>query len=155
MASVDRRDPWLRVAAVAGLLAVAWLPHVAHAKHKKPIEKTYTATAATPDPTNFVLPLQEYSVCNQMVPGSFHVEEFTAPEAGTLKAELYGYVGEWDFLLTDDKGREVGHSGIIDVLGAPEKISYKFKKAGTVNLIACNWAGGPTGTVKYVFTYAK
>ena len=35
---------------------------VAEANHKKPIEKTYTATAATPDPTNFN-PSAQYSVC--------------------------------------------------------------------------------------------
>lgn len=126
----------------------------ADANHKKPISKTYTATAPAPDPSNFS-PSSTYSVCGQTVPGSFDVEEFTAPEAGTIKAELSGYVGEWDFLLTDDKGRELASSGILDVTGAPEKITYKFKKPGTVNLIACNWAGGPTGTVKYTFTFAK
>ncbi|HVF21121.1 MAG TPA: hypothetical protein VNA14_12895 [Mycobacteriales bacterium] len=126
----------------------------ADANHKKPITKTYTATAPAPDPSNFA-PTSAYSVCGQTVPGSFDVEEFTAPEAGTIKAELSGYVGEWDFLLTDDKGRELASSGILDVTGAPEKITYKFKKPGTVHLIACNWAGGPTGTVKYTFTFAK
>ena len=140
--------------ALGTLVVVGTAPGIAEAKHKKPIEKTYTATAPAPDPSNF-LPTSTYSVCGQAVPGSFHVEEFTAPESGTLKAELSGYVGEWDFLLTDDKGRELGSSGILDVTGAPEKITYRFKKAGTVNIIACNWAGGPTGTVKYVFTFAK
>ena len=145
-----------RTAASAVVLVVAATvaTDVAHAKHKKPIEKTYTATAPAPDPTNFG-PSARYSVCEQTVPQSFHVEEFSAPEAGTIKAELSGYVGEWDFLMTDDKGREVASSGILDVTGAPEKMTYKFKKSGTVNIIACNWAGGPTGTVKYVFTYAK
>ncbi|HVE97880.1 MAG TPA: hypothetical protein VNA12_01735 [Mycobacteriales bacterium] len=144
----------LRGALAVVVLVAPVAADVAHAKHKKPIEKSYTATAATPDPTNFG-PAARYSVCEQTVPGSFHVEEFTAPEPGTIKAELSGYVGEWDFLMTDDKGREVGNSGILDVTGAPEKITYKFKKPGTINLIACNWAGGPTGKVKYVFTFAK
>ena len=140
------------IAVTAAVSAVAG--GVAEANHKKPISKSYTATAPTPDPTNFG-PSARYSVCEQTVPQSYHVEEFTAPEAGTIKAELTGYVGDWDFLLVDDKGRELGNSGLTAVAGEAEKITYKFKKAGTVNLIACNWAGGPTGTVKYTFTYLK
>jgi len=155
--SAHLRATATRLAALGAAASVAIVPaagQIAHATHKKPIEKSYTATAPAPDPTNFS-PNARYSVCEQTVPGSFHVEKFTAPEPGTLKAELFNYVGEWDFLLTDDKGRELGYSGILDVTGAPERITYKFKKAGTVKIIACNWAGAPSGTVQYVFTYAK
>ncbi|HVE97881.1 MAG TPA: hypothetical protein VNA12_01740 [Mycobacteriales bacterium] len=133
--------------------AVCAVGGVAEAKHKKPIEKSYTATAPTPDPTNYSM--TGYSVCAQNVPQSFHIEEFTAPEPGTLKAELTGYVGDWDFLLVDDKGRELANSGLTAFMGEPEKMTYKFKKPGTVSIIACNWAGGPTGKVKYTFTFAK
>ena len=142
------------VLAVVATSAVTAVGGVAQANHKKPIEKTYTATAPAPDPTNFN-PSAQYSVCEQTVPQSFHVEEFTAPEPGTIKATLNGYVGDWDFLITDDKGRELGNSGLTAVAGEDETVTYKFKKAGTINLIACNWAGGPTGTVKYKFTFAK
>jgi len=138
----------------ASVLAAVVASPVAQAAHKKPIEKSYTATAASPDPTNFS-PQAQYSVCEQTVPGSFHVEKFTAPEPGTIKAVLNGYVGDWDFLVVDDKGRELGNSGLTAVAGEDETITYKFKKAGTIKLIACNWAGGPTGKVKYKFTYAK
>ena len=142
------------VLSLAVVAAVGVAGDVALAGHKKPIEKSYTATAGTPDPTNFS-PNSQYSVCAQTVPGSFHVEKFTAPEPGTIKAVLNGYVGDWDFLLTDDKGRELGNSGLTAVAGEDETMTYKFKKPGTVNIIACNWAGGPTGKVKYKFTYAK
>lgn len=144
------RTAAVSLVAVSALCAVG---DVAQATHKKPIQKTYTATAPLPDPTNYAG--GAYPVCAQAVPQSFHVEEFSAPELGTLKATLTGYVGDWDFLLTDDKGRALGNSGATAVMGEPEVITYKFKKAGTVNIIACNWAGGPTGTVKYTFTYAK
>ncbi len=142
------------VIALAATSALCALGTGAEANHKKPIEKTYTATAPLPDPSNYAMQSQ-YSVCAQNVPQSFHVEEFSAPEPGTIKAVLSGYVGDWDFLMTDEKGREVGNSGLTAVQGEDETITYKFKKAGTINLIACNWAGGPTGTVKYKFTFAK
>ena len=143
----------IAISVLAVTTAVCAAGGVAEANHKKPIEKSYTATAPAPDPTNYAG--TGYSVCAQTVPQSFHIEEFSAPEAGTLKAELSGYVGDWDFLLTDDKGRELSNSGLTAFMGEPEKMTYKFKKSGTVNIIACNWAGGPTGNVKYTFTYAK
>jgi hypothetical protein len=125
------------------------------APKKKPITKTYTATAPLPDPTNFVGAggAEAYSVCNQVVPQSFHNEPFTAPAAGTLKIELTQYQGDWDLLLMNDKDEEIAFSGLTDVQGAPEVVQVKFKKKTAVQIIACNWAGGPTGTVKYTFTY--
>jgi hypothetical protein len=118
----------------------------------KPITKTYTATAPVPDPTNYVP--GGYSVCAQNVPQSFHVEEFKAPAAGTLKVELTDYQVDWDLLLMDAKKKEIAASGDGDV-GAPEVTQIKFKKPAVVSIVACNWSGGPTGTVKYTFTFAK
>lgn len=115
----------------------------------KPITKTYTATAPLPDPTNLV---GGYSVCAQTVPMSFHIEEFKVPAAGTLKVELTDYQLDWDLLLMDGKDKEIASSG-SGGLGEPEVAQIKFKKAGLVQIVACNWAGGPTGQVKYTFTY--
>ena len=144
-----KRIPVLALAAVAALSTTG---SVAEAKHKKPIEKSYSVTAPTPDPTNWAG--GSYSVCAQVVPQSFHVEEFAGPEPGTIKVTLTGFQGDWDLLMTDDKGREVAAGGSSD-LGGTETMTYKMKKAGTINIIACNWAGSPTATAKYVFTYAK
>jgi hypothetical protein len=115
----------------------------------KPITKTYTATAPMPDPTNVG---GGYSVCAQNVPQSFHTEEFKVPAAGTLKVELTDYEVDWDLLLMDGKDNEIGYSGSGGV-GGPEIVQVKFKKAGLVKIVACNWSGGPTGTVTYTFTY--
>jgi hypothetical protein len=114
----------------------------------KPITKTYTATAPTPDPTNTG---GGYSVCAQNVPQSFHVEQFKVPAAGSLKIELTNYQVDWDLLLMDDKKKELAGSGSGGV-GGPEVIQVKFKKPTAVQIVACNWSGGPTGTVKYTFT---
>ena len=144
--------------ALAGLMvaAVAAAPSSAGAKPKKPITKTYTATASTPDPSNYAG--QGYSVCAQNVPGSFHTEEFKAPAAGKIKVELSGFTGDWDLLLLDSKGTEITTGGASDI-GTPqtparESMTAKIKKPQIYKIIACNWAGGPTGTVKYTFTYA-
>lgn len=114
----------------------------------KPITKTYTATAPVPDPTNLA---GGYSVCAQNVPGSFHVEPFKVPGAGTLKIELKDYQIDWDLLLMDGKGKELASSG-SGGLGEPEVVSLRIKKPTAVQIVACNWAGGPTGTVTYTFT---
>ena len=135
---------------VAVALAGAAAPSTAAPK-RKPITKTYTATAATPDPSNFAM--TGYSVCGQNVPGSFHTEVFEVPAAGTLKVSLTGYVGEWDLLLMDGKDQEIGYSGVLGVMGEEELVSVKFKKPATAKIVACNWAGGPTGSVTYTFTF--
>ncbi|HVE62540.1 MAG TPA: hypothetical protein VNB94_01885 [Mycobacteriales bacterium] len=129
--------------------AISAIGGVAEAKHKKPITKSYTATAPNPDPTNYA----GGSVCARNVPGSAHIEKFTAPEAGTLKAEISKFQGDWDMLLLDEKGRELSNSGGSELVDGTEKMTYKFKKPGTVSIIACNWAGGPTAAAKYEFTF--
>ena len=116
----------------------------------KPTTKTYTATAPTPDPTNVA---GGYTVCAQNVPQSFHIEEFKVPGPGSLKVELTGYQGDWDLLLMDAKDQEIGSGGAIEP-GVPEVAQVKFKKAGVAKIVACNWAGGPTGSVTYTFTPA-
>ena len=115
----------------------------------KPVTKTYTATAPTPDPTNVA---GGYTVCAQNVPGSFHIEPFKVPGAGTLKIELKKYQVDWDLLLMDGKGKELASSGSGGV-GEPEVVQIKIKKPGPVSIVACNWSGGPTAKVKYTFTY--
>lgn len=121
---------------------------------KKTITKTYTATAAVPDPTNVAG--GAYSVCPQTVPGSFQADEFKIPAAGTLKVEVGGYTGDWDALLMDSDKAEAaaaGSGGYPPVAGGPEVMELRFKKAQTVTIVACNWSGGPTAEVKVTFTY--
>ena len=138
------------VLTAVALAAATVAAPAALAAPQKPITKTYTATAPTPDPTNVA---GGYTVCAQNVPGSFHVEEFKAPGAGALKVELTEYQVDWDLLLMDGKGKELASSGSGGV-GEPEIASLKLKKAGVVQIVACNWSGGPTGTVTYTFTPA-
>ena len=148
---------------LAGALAAAALATPADAAPRKPITKTYEATAPTPDPTNYLdlAGASNYSVCNQVVPQSWHVHTFTAPAVGKLNIKVYGFTGDWDVLLTNTQGTELtfGGSESLNTPDAPtagdESVTYKIKKAKTkINIISCNWAGSPTATVKYTFTYA-
>jgi hypothetical protein len=143
-------------ALLAGAVAVVGVaaPHAVAAPKKKPITKTYAVTAPMPDPSNYAGAAtgEGYSVCAQNVPQSFHKEVFKVPAAGSLKIELTGYQGDWDLLLMDAANEELAAGGATD-LAVPEVIQYKFKKATSVTIVPCNWAGGPTGQVKYTFTY--
>ena len=140
---------------VGALIAVA-AASPALAKHKKPITETYTATAPTPDPGNFVTG----TLCRGVTPAGTneHHKEFAAPEAGTLEVTLTGYQGDWDLAVRNSKGANIGESGsggYMPVAGTDEKTKIKIKKAETLTIVACNWAGSPTSTVKYTFTFAK
>lgn len=140
--------------AAAAITAVVASPAVAN--HKKPISVTYTATAATPDPGNFVT----NKLCDGVNPAESgeHKHEFAAPEAGTLDVTLTGYQGDWDLAVRNSKGANIGESGsggYMPVAGSDEKTKIKIKKAEKLTIVACNWAGSPTATVKYTFTFAK
>ncbi|HWL35145.1 MAG TPA: hypothetical protein VNQ77_03030 [Frankiaceae bacterium] len=148
---------------LAGALAATALAGTATAApKKKPITKSYDASAASPDPTNWANDAGGgYSVCAQRVPGSFHTHTFTAPALGKINIKVTGFTGDWDVLITDSKGTEIaaGGSSGINTPDAPtagdESVTLKIKKAKSkINIITCNWVGGPSAKVKYVFTYA-
>jgi hypothetical protein len=125
------------------MLGVAVAP--SFAAPKKPIEKTYAASA--PVPGGWI------GGCDGSVPMSAQLDEFKVPAAGTLKLDLSGFVGDWDLVLYA-AGAELAISQNLQPLTEGEVISQKFKKATTVQISACNFNGGPDGTVKLKFTYA-
>lgn len=145
------------------LAATAFAAPAADAAKKKPITKTWTLTAATPDPTNYLgtAGVGDYSVCAQAVPGSFEIKEFKAPASGKIKVTLTGFTGDWDLLVMDKGNNELAYGGSagINTPDAPkagdETVTVKAKKAGFIfKLVGCNWAGGSTGKMSMTFTYA-
>jgi hypothetical protein len=137
---------------LVGTLAVGAIsasPALAAPK-KKPITKTYDVAAPLPDPSNYGM--QGYSVCAQNVPGSFDKTAFQVPAAGTLSVVLSGFQGDWDLLLLDGDDEELSTGGSSG-LGGTETTEVRFKKAQKVSIVACNWAGSPNASVKYVFTF--
>ena len=141
---------------LAGVAVIGATVSPALANHKKPITETYTATAATPDPGNAVTG----TLCDGVNPAATgeHLHEFGVPEAGTLEVILTDYQGDWDLAVRNSKGSNIGESGsggYQPVAGSDEKVKIKMKKAETVTIVSCNWAGSPTATVKLTFTFAK
>lgn len=120
------------------------------APKKKPITKTYTATAPVPDATNAAG--TGYSVCAQTLPNSFHLEPFKVPAAGTLTVTATDYGPDWDLLLMDGAKAEVAAAGSAEDF-MPEVMTVKFKKAGSFTIVSCNWAGTPTAKISYTFTF--
>ncbi len=124
----------------AALVGVAVLPASAG---PKPMEGAYTAAAPVPGAPD----------CDGTAPGSTHTQDVKLPAAGRMTAELKGFLGDWDFYLRAN-GADLSSSTSGDVGGAgdaKEIVTAKIKKAVTVQIVSCNWAGGPSGSVTWKF----
>jgi hypothetical protein len=129
----------LAVAPLA-LVAAATLPSSAA---PKAMSGSYTASAPVPGAPD----------CDGTAPGSVHTAPIKVPGAGRFTAELTGFAGDWDFYLEQNGGMLSSSTGSFDA--TTETVSAKIKKAGTVDILSCNWAGGPTGAVKWTFVPNK
>jgi hypothetical protein len=142
---VSRRLALVLVPLVA--IGAAAAPSVAAPKPKpKPITQTYEVGPLTPDPTPIA-----GDICDPVTPTAIDAREITIPAAGTLKVDI-DFVGDWALGLRDAKGNRLAESDG----GTPEtdeSMQVKFKKAGKATIEACNFAGGPTATVTWTFTY--
>ncbi len=148
-----------RLAVVAMVVAsIGVAGDAALAGPRKPITKTYTATAVAPDPSNIVVVTPEG--CSMLVPSSFHVEKFTAPGPGSLKVDIVGFLGDWNLGLFNSKGKSIGAATAINngspVIADPGDTAYaELHKPETISIVACNVVGGSTATVTYTFTFPK
>ena len=137
-----------RTALATSLVLVAGLGSLTPAlAGPKSVTKSYTATG-TPSPTNVAL-----GVCNGDIPGSNYDETFKAPFKGRLTVDLTGFVGDWDMALVQDgsNSAESAQDATADPQ-TPEHIDgFKLKKGEEVTIRSCNFSGGPTANVKYVF----
>ena len=142
----------LRTVAVTSLVAVAaagsLAPAVAGPKPKpKPITKTYEVGPLTPDPTPIA-----GDICDPATPSARHSEPFKVPAAGRLKVDI-DFVGDWALAMRDSKkGTRLAESDGTSP-ETDESMDVKFKRATEILIDSCNFAGGPTATVTYTFTY--
>jgi hypothetical protein len=139
---------------LVGTLAVvtAVAPSAMAAPKKKPITGSYTAKAAVPDQTNLAsVATGGYSSCGQTVPGSYDEHAFKIPAKGALHVDLTDFHGDWDLLIEDSDKSELAVSG--NNPETPEAVDLTFKKAQSIFIVACNFAGTPTGKVSYSFTF--
>lgn len=146
------------VPAIAVSFAIAALV-VPAAAGPKPIEKSFAVNIPVPFSGATSDPMAPVACFGEPLPMSQHLETVKLPGAGTLKVEVTGFLGDWDIALQDSKGKRLAEGDNASVTptnmstgSIVEKLVYKAKKAGDVQIIVCNFAGGATGTGKYVFT---
>lgn len=148
-----------RVAAVVALgvaVAGAYAPAAAAPKKKPPITKTYDLRLVpVPDPpqgtTCLRKELEGLSIDTQVI-------KPTGP--GILNVKVSGFRGDWDITVLDDSHTEIGSgSGTTTPTGAAiqaegeDTLTLKFKKAQTIKISICNFAGTPIAKASYEYKY--
>ena len=148
----------------------ALAPAVAAGK-PKPITASYVAEGV-PVPSPLVgdpAPEDPSSCMNPDLEGvSTTTKTITTKGAGMLVVDLTGFAGDWDITVLDADGEVLGvgagttTGGEVPVVGGgngslgadnTEKLELKLKKAATLKIGVCNYAGGPSANAKYTFTY--
>ena len=139
--------------ALTGLMAA--LPATALAGKTKTIHKTFEAGPHAPVP---ILSDLEPNGCLGGVNGVHKTTvPFKAPGKGKLSVSIENFEGDWDLYVTTKSGSVVGASDSSQLQGSPqeEKLSVSVGKGKKVNIVACNWAGGPTAEGHYMFKYRR
>jgi hypothetical protein len=141
--------------AIAAIVAAGSLSPAHAAPKKKPIKKTYSLTLAPlPDAT-------EVSGCDSKgrtedVNMDTQTLKVTGP--GTLALTVSGFSGDWDASILNSSGANVSQAAgtsTPNTSTAPgeDTLKYKSKKAQTLTIQVCNFAGSPAATVTYTYTY--
>ncbi len=108
----------------------------------KPFTEQYEASAPAPG-LDFA--------CDGTVPMGQDLHEVKIPAAGKVTIDLSDFLGDWDLLVSGD-GKDLGASEEVQPLTDGESVTVKVKKAVVLTINACNYNGGPTGTVKVAYT---
>ena len=142
-----------RTALVAGLALVtaasSLAPAVAATKAKpKPIKIAYTASAL-PDPSSTNPATGE--ICAPTSPAAIYSYTFKVPAAGILDVAANNQF-DWSIAVRDADGESLATSD-GGTPTDPEATSVRFKKATTVSIDTCNFAGEPEIDVTGLFTY--
>ena len=119
----------------------------------KPIVKEYTVTA-TPYPNAAAT-----AACDEPLEGTFHRETIKPTGPGVLTVEVTNFYGDWDTGVFNAGGsllREGSGTAADDPQPEKgvEKLIYTSRKAQTLHIDVCNFAGTPTADVKLVYTYS-
>lgn len=139
----------IRTALLVSSLLVAGTGTLAPATAKsKTTTESYTANAATPDPTPATS--QTGGNCHPTLASAMDNHTFKVPGAGFMTIDLTGFQGDWALGLFEADGTEIAtdDQDATAPIDTPAHIEAKFKKAGKVTVRACNFAGGPTANVK-------
>lgn len=150
----------LSLVVAAGAVA----PAVAAPRPKpKPITAAYSLMLA-PAPSPLLgdpLPEDANSCVNDALEGtSTDTRAIKVAGPGVLAVKVTGFAGDWDITARD--GAKVLGIGSGTTTGDPsslgtdlvETLTVKVRRATTIRLGVCNFAGGPTADVTYTFTYS-
>jgi len=144
-----------RVAAVASLAVLAAGAYApATAAGKQPVTKSYDMQLMpVPDP-----PSGTPSCARAELEGrSIHSETLKTTGPGTLTVKVNKFSGDWDISVFGPDGLEGVGDG-TSTGGAPatageDVFEQKFKKATTLKISICNFAGTPSAHGTYTFKY--
>lgn len=139
----------LATALVTALAASSFAPALA-APAKKPVKLAYTASAL-PDPSSTNPVTGE--ICAPTTPTGIHHFSFKVPGPGTLKVSLNNTL-DWSVAVRDARGRTLADADAASPEVA-ETVTLKLKKAQTVSIDTCNFAGEPSIDVTGTFTPSK
>lgn len=161
--AVRRAVPLAVVAlATAGVVAPTYANPKPKPKPKPaPITETYDVTGL-PAPVSGADPTDTSSSCvNAAFEGISITSRTIKPVgAGTLSVTLTDFTGDWDIALLNAGGDVIAQGGGTTT-GDPsglttngkETLVAKIKKPQELTINVCNFAGGPTATASYTFTY--
>jgi hypothetical protein len=84
-------------------------------------------------------------------------EPLKVPFNGVLTVTMTDFQGDWDLYVTDRDGGELVSSVGSQLTGtAPvEEVSIFLPKGMAVQMVACNYAGGPTAAVAWTLAATK
>lgn len=79
------------------------------------------------------------------------------PFSGVLTVTMSDFMGDWDLFLTDADGEHIVSATESQLQGAPpqEEVTIYLPKGFSVQMLACNWVGGPSAEVAWTLVAAK
>lgn len=135
----------IAVMIAAGVVAAAVVAP-AYAAKKKTVTEEWTATNPVPFPG-------QDAGCTGQETLSKTSHPFTAPGTGTLDVSMDNFVGDWDLYVYDTDGNILGASE-GDTAATVERIAgLRLRKKTEVNVVLCNWSGGPTADAHLTYVY--
>lgn len=140
-----------------GLIASAFsvAPAMAAKRKKKvTITKEFSAGPHAPMPTGVA---GEADGCRDSTEGvNKTVVDFKTPGKGVITVKIEAFEGDWDlYLVEGDSTLASATSSQLEGAAAEEQIMISLGAKKNVSIVACNWAGGPTATGSYKYTYTK
>lgn len=84
-------------------------------------------------------------------------EALKVPFNGIITVTMTDFQGDWDLFLTDADGGEIVSSVGSQLTGTPpeEEVSVYISKGMAVQMVACNWVGGPSAAVAWTLVASK